>query len=47
MADKQQRSNREKRKPKADKSRPPAQTSPFERAVGMGGVRKGASKKGR
>ena len=32
-----QKSNREKRKPKADKPKPAAQTSPFERGPGMGG----------
>jgi len=41
------KSNREKRKPKADKPKPAAQTSPFERGPGMGGSSKGAAKKGR
>jgi hypothetical protein len=45
MAKGQQRSNREKRKPKAERPKPPAQTSPFERAVGLGSVKRGAVKK--
>jgi len=46
MANRQQRSNREKRKPKADKPKPPAQTSPIARA-GVGSLKSGAAKKGR
>lgn len=46
MANRQQRSNREKRKPKAEKSKPPAQTSPFAR-VGAGSLKGGAGKKAR
>jgi hypothetical protein len=42
-----QKSNREKRKPKADKPKPPAQTSPFELSLGMGTFKRGAAKKGR
>jgi hypothetical protein len=45
MAKGYQKSNREKRKPKADKPKPPAQSSPFERGLGMG--KRGAAKKGR
>lgn len=41
-----QKSNREKRKPKADKPKPAAQTSPFGRGPGTGGVKSGAAKKG-
>ena len=47
MAKGYQKSNREKRKPKADKPKPPAQSSPFERGLGMGSVKRGAAKKGR
>ena len=39
MARGYQKSNREKKKPKADKPKPVAQTSPFERGPGMGGPR--------
>jgi len=46
MANRQQRSNREKKKPKADKPKPPAQTSAFVR-VGVGSLKSGAAKKGR
>jgi len=46
MANRQQRSNREKKKPKADKPKPPAQTSPFAR-VGIGNLKGGAAKKAR
>jgi hypothetical protein len=41
-----QKSGREKRKPKAEKPKPPAQTSPFERGSGTG-LRRGAKKKHR
>jgi hypothetical protein len=41
-----QKSGREKRKPKADKRKPPAQTSPFERGLGTA-LRRGARKKHR
>lgn len=48
MAKSQHRSNREKRKPKADKSKVPvAQTSPFPRPLGTGSQKSGAAKKGR
>jgi hypothetical protein len=47
MARGYQRSNREKRKPKAEKSKPAAQTSPFERGPGMGAPKRTAKKKGR
>jgi hypothetical protein len=42
-----QKSNREKRKPKADKAKPAAQTSPFERGPGMHSSAKPTAKKGR
>jgi hypothetical protein len=47
MARGYQKSNREKRKPKAEKAKPVAQTSPFERGTGMGGAKRAAKKKGR
>jgi hypothetical protein len=48
MAKSQHRSNREKRKPKADKSKvPAAQASPLSRSLGTGSQRSGAAKKGR
>lgn len=48
MAKSQQRSNREKRKPKADKTKvPPAQTSSFARSLSTGSQKSGAAKKGR
>lgn len=47
MAKRHQRNNREKRKPKAERPKPPAQTSPFARAPGMGSFQGGAAKKGR
>jgi hypothetical protein len=47
MARGYQKSNREKRKPKAEKSKPAAQTSPFERGPGMGGAKRAVPKKGR
>jgi hypothetical protein len=47
VAKKQQRGNREKRKPKADKSKPAAQISPFERVQGFGSLKSSAGKKGR
>jgi hypothetical protein len=43
----QQRSNREKRKPKADKAKPLAQTSPFPPAPGMAKPKGTAGKKAR
>ena len=46
MAKGYQKSNREKRKPKADKAKPTAQTSPFEGRLGMGNFKR-AAKKGR
>jgi hypothetical protein len=42
-----QKSSREKRKPKAGKPKPLAQTSPFERGPGMGGPKRGTGKKAR
>jgi hypothetical protein len=47
MARGYQRSNREKRKPKAEKPKPAAQTSPFERSPGTGGTKGSVKKKGR
>jgi hypothetical protein len=47
MARGYQKSNREKRKPKAEKPKPAVQTSPFERGRGMGGPKPTAKKKGR
>jgi hypothetical protein len=47
VAKKQQRSNREKRKPKADKPKPSAQVLPFAPAQGFAGLKSGARKKGR
>jgi len=47
MARGYQRSNREKKKPKAEKPKPAAQTSPFERGPGMGGPGRTVKKKGR
>jgi hypothetical protein len=47
VANRQQRSNREKRKPKADKTKPPAQTSPFPPAPGMAKPKGAAGKKAR
>ena len=46
MANREQRSNREKRKPKADKPRPPvAQTPPFARPFGAAAKSSGGKKK--
>jgi hypothetical protein len=47
MARGYQKSNREKRKPKVEKPKPVAQTSPFERGPGMGGTKPAPRKKGR
>ena len=47
MARGYQKSNREKRKPKAEKAKPAAQTSPFERGPGMVGAKRTVKKKGR
>jgi hypothetical protein len=47
MANREQRGNREKRKPKAEKPKPAAQTSPFPRPQGPGVVKGSAGKKGR
>jgi hypothetical protein len=47
MANREQRGNREKRKPKAEKPKPTAQASPFARPQGSGVVKSGADKKGR
>jgi hypothetical protein len=48
MANREQRGNREKRKPKADKpSAPPAQSSPFGRGQHIGNIKNKVSKKGR
>jgi hypothetical protein len=45
MARGYQKSNREKRKPKAEKPKPAAQTSPFERGPGMGPAKRNVPKK--
>ncbi len=47
MARGYQRSKLEKKKPKADKAKPAAQTSPFERGPGMGSPKRAVKKKGR
>jgi hypothetical protein len=48
MAKGQQKGNREMRKPKSEKQKPPvAQTSPFLAAAGMAKPKGGAPKKGR
>jgi hypothetical protein len=47
MARGYQKGNREKRKPKVEKPKPAAQTTPFERAPGMGGPKRTVKKKGR
>ena len=47
MARGYQRSNREKRKPKTEKPKPAAQTSPFERGPGMANPTRTSKKKGR
>jgi hypothetical protein len=47
LANRQQRTNREKRKPKTDKKKPAAQTSPFPPAPGMAKPKGAAGKKGR
>jgi hypothetical protein len=46
MARSDERSKREK-KPKADKAKPAAQTSPFERAPSKGDAKRTVTKKGR
>jgi hypothetical protein len=48
MANREQRGNREKRKPKAEKANaPPAQTSPFARGQGVANIKSKGGKKGR
>ncbi len=48
MANREQRGNKEKRKPKADKPKPPvAQTSPFAPRMGTGSVNNSGPKKKR
>ena len=48
MANREQRGNREKKKPKAEKSNaPPAQTSPFSRGQGAANTNSKVTKKGR
>ena len=48
MANREQRSSREKRKPKAEKPKTAvAQASPFARTQGAGVAKSGAAKKGR
>jgi hypothetical protein len=47
MAKREQRGNREKRKPKAEKPIPPPQTSSFSQQVGAATMKSGARKKAR
>lgn len=47
MANREQRGNREKRKPKADKSKPPVQASPFARVQAAANPKSGSGKKER
>jgi hypothetical protein len=47
LANRQQRSNREKRKPKSDKMKPAAQTSTFPPAPGMAKPKGAADQKAR
>lgn len=47
MAKRHQRGNRENRKPKAERPKTPAETSPLARTLGTGSVKSGAPKKGR
>jgi hypothetical protein len=46
VAKKEQRGNREKRKPKFDKPKPSAQVLPFTPVQGFGSLKSGARKKG-
>jgi hypothetical protein len=47
MANREQRGNREKRKPKAEKPKSPVQASPFARPQAIGTSKGNAGKKGR
>jgi hypothetical protein len=47
MANREQRGNREKRKPKAEKPKAPAQASSFARPPAIGSNKGSAGKKGR
>jgi hypothetical protein len=47
MANREQRSSREKRKPKAEKPKLAAKASPFSSTPATGNVKGGAGKKGR
>jgi hypothetical protein len=47
MANREQRGNREKRKPKKEKPKQPVQASPFARTQGAGGAKPAAGNKGR
>jgi hypothetical protein len=47
MANREQRGNREKRKPKAEKPKSPVQASPFARPQAIGTSKGTAGKKGR
>ena len=47
MANREQRGNREKRKPKADKPKPPPQTASFSQQLGAVTLKSAAGKKGR
>jgi len=47
VANREQKGNREKRKPKAEKPKSTAQVVPFARGQGMSNVKGGTGKKGR
>jgi hypothetical protein len=47
MANREQRGNREKRKPKAEKPKPPVQASSFARPQGIGSPKSSTGKKAR
>ena len=47
MAKREQRGNREKRKPKAEKPKPPPQTSSFSQQVGVATMKSAPRKKAR
>ncbi|HJZ42398.1 MAG TPA: hypothetical protein VJ233_01640 [Hyphomicrobiaceae bacterium] len=47
MANREQKGNREKRKPKAEKPKSTAQAVPFARGQGMSNVKGSSGKKGR
>jgi len=47
VANREQKGNREKRKPKAEKPKPGAKASPFSSTPALGGGKGGSAKKGR